>query len=267
MEANWYQSIAGIVAASIFVGAGVRRWLSDVEGPNAVPLVVYVLLSCLGLTFLAHSVMGAFHDRNIWQLLVDACTACVISVGTVSMASNVHKPLKSTAEDARTSRLLRGPGRFGRLAVTVAVLGVAASGCATRGGVAVSPEGTIALRANQLVQALRTVTAPDGPVDQLVAQKVLTPPRALQVAVTLRETFVYAEDLAKVLKVVDESRTEAERTAGLQKAQALVNAISRKLNEVTLSPETEPARRAVAAILQAASAILLTVGSIFPAVG
>lgn len=258
---NWYQSVVGIAAASIFVGGGVRQWLSDIEGPNRIPLVVYVLLSCLGLTFVAHSWMGAFPDRTVWQLLVDACTAAVGSVGTVGIVSNIRKPLASTGPVSAPS--LR------KLSVVFAISGLALAGssaCATRNGVQVSPEGTLALRANQLVQALRTVVTPAGssPVEQLVASKTITVNEALVVANVVREVMVYAQDLATVLKVVDEAQTEAERSAGLQRAAVLVENIRSGLASATLNVGTETGRKAVLNVLTIASRILQTVGSLFP---
>jgi hypothetical protein len=147
--------------------------------------------------------------------------------------------------------------------VLVAVLSI---GCANRNGVNVSPEGTAALRANQVVQALRTVITPAGasPVEQLIATKVITAEDGVKVATILRQAFVSAGDLAAVLKVADDAQSEAERHAGLLKAAVLVNAIADGLDRAALSVGTEEGRRQVADLLRLASSALLTVGSFFP---
>lgn len=93
---EWWSSMAGIVAASMACGHGVKRWLSDVEGLNAVPLVLYVAACNLVLTWTAHYVMGAFAEDDFPRLVVRGLTAAVLSVGGVSMATNVTKPLSVT---------------------------------------------------------------------------------------------------------------------------------------------------------------------------
>lgn len=138
--------------------------------------------------------------------------------------------------------------------------------CATRGGVQLSPEGTLAVRANQLVSALRSLTGPAGasPLEVLVASKTITATDAVNVATVVKESMLYAQDLATVLKVVDDARDDAERERGLARAAVLVQQISRSLSSASLRVGTEAGRKAVVQILEAASQILLTVGSLFP---
>ena len=93
---EWWSSMAGIVAASVVCGEAIKRWLSDVEGLNTVPLVVYVAACNLVLTGVAWGVMGAFPDDDPFQLLVRVVTASLVSVGGVSFASNLTKPLSAT---------------------------------------------------------------------------------------------------------------------------------------------------------------------------
>lgn len=149
-------------------------------------------------------------------------------------------------------------------ALLIAVVGI---GCATRGGVKVSPEGTAALRANQVVQALRTVITPEGasPIEQLVIAKVITVDDAIKVVTILKETFRYSGDLASVLKIADDAQNEADRHAGWVKAGVLVQAIADGIDNAVLSVGTDEGRRKVAEVLRLASSLLLTVGSVFPA--
>lgn len=93
---EWWSSMAGIVAASVVCGEAIKRWLSDVEGLNAVPLVLYVAGCNLVLTGIAWGVMGAFAEDDPWQLLVRVVTASLVSVGGVSFATNIGKPLSVT---------------------------------------------------------------------------------------------------------------------------------------------------------------------------
>lgn len=148
----------------------------------------------------------------------------------------------------------------------IALLALLASGCATRGGVQVSPEGTAALRANQVVQALRQVVTPVGssPLEQLVIAKAITREDGEKVAKALAQAFTYAGDLAAVLKIADDAQNDADRHAGLIKAAVLVNSIANGLDEAVLSVGAEDGRRKVAELLRLASSVLLTVGSLFP---
>lgn len=255
---NWYTSIAGIAAASVVAGGAVRRWLGDVQGMNSVPLVVYVVLSAIGLSAIAQYVMAVDLAPTFGQLLVQAVTGALVAIGAVGAVTNVAKPLADTVADARKYSWL----------IVVGLVGLSAAGCATRAnGVAVSPEGTAALRANQLVQALRATITPAGtsPIEQLVASKVITAQDAIGVATAIRQTFTYAEDLAAVLKVADQAKDSAERQAGLLKAATLVQAIANGLDNAKLSVVDAKARQSVADILRVASSVLLTVGSMFPA--
>lgn len=254
---NWYGSIAGIAAAAVACGGAVRSWLGDKTPWNSLPLVVYVLLSCVGLAGIAQYVMDMQLAPTFAQLLVMAGTACIVAVGGVSFVTNVVKPLSDTVDKRHMGALF--------LAVLIGLSGAA---CATRAnGVDVSPEGTAALRANQLVQALRATITPAGtsPIEQLVASKTITAQDAIGVTTAIRQTFTYAEDLAAVLKVADQAKDAGERQAGLLKAATLVQAIANGLDNAKLSVVDAKARQSVSDILRVASSVLLTVGSMFPA--
>lgn len=255
---NWYTSIAGIAAAAVVAGGVVRKWLGDVQGLNTIPLVVYVVLSAVGLAAVAQYVMHVDLAPTFGQLLVQAVTGALVAIGAVGAVTNAAKPLADTVSDARKYSWL----------FVVLLVGLSGAACATRAnGVAVSPEGTAALRANQLVQALRTTITPAGtsPVEQLVASKLITAQDGIQVATAIRQAFTYAEDLAAVLKVADQSKDAAERQQGLLKAATLVQSIANGLENAKLSVVDSKGRQAVADILRVASSVLLTVGSMFPA--
>lgn len=197
----------------------------------------------------------------VWSLWAKYKDVILLKLAA-SMPPTTVEEVKEKSKDPVVVRNLIG--MF--LVVMASFLGSAA--CATRGDVQVSPEGTLALRANQLVQTLRTLTTPPGtsPIEQLVASKTLTVSQAVEVAEGIKQSMVYAQDLATVLRVVDEAKTAAERTAGLQRASVLVQQIRTSLMHATLSIETENGRKAVMAVLDTALAVLMTVGTIFPAV-
>lgn len=255
--ANWYTSIAGIAAAAVACGGAVRAWLGDKAPWNNLPLVVYVLLSCVGLSAVAQYVMNVQLAPTFAQLLVMAGTACIVAVGGVSFATNVLKPLADTVDKGRLGVLL--------LAGVLAATSVA---CASRAdGTAVSPEGTLALRANQFVQALRVTVQPPGasPIEQLVASKVITANDGIQVASAVKVAMQGGQDLAAALQLVDNAKTASERQAGLARAAALVQSIARGLDTAKIRVLTPEGRAAVVTVLQSASSLLLTVGSLFPA--
>lgn len=95
IDLNWYQSIGGIAAAAYLAGEATKRWLWDVPGFQAVPLVVLVMAYAGLGTAIAYAVMGTL-DGNPWQLGVQALTAGVAAVGAKSVASNITKPLSTT---------------------------------------------------------------------------------------------------------------------------------------------------------------------------
>lgn len=194
-----------------------------------------------------------------WSLWEKYRSQILLALALNSPAGTTVAEVKQKAADPSEVRRLLS------VLLLVGLVGFSAA-CATRNGVQVSPEGTLALRANQLVQALRTLTVPPGssPVEQLVASKTITVNEALVVANVVKETMVYAQDLATVLKVVDEARTEAERETGLRRAAVLVENVRKSLASATLNVGTEAGRKAVLNVLLIASQILQTVGSVLP---
>lgn len=253
---NWYGSIAGIAAAAVACGGAVRAWLGDKAPWNGVPLVVYVLLSCIGLSAVAQYVMHVDLAPSFAQLLVMAGTACIVAVGGVSFVTNVVKPLADTVDKNRLGVLL-----------LVGLMAATGAACASHAdGTAVSPEGTLALRANQFVQALRATVQPPGasPIEQLVASKVITANDGIQVAGAVKVAMQGGQDLAAALALVDNAKTASERQAGLARAAVLVQSIARGLETAKISVLTPEGRAAVVTVLQTASSLLMTVGSLFP---
>lgn len=261
---DWYKSVAGIAGAAVAAGYAIRAMIGENKGfLSSIPVVVYVLLSCVGLAWVADAVMGAELADTFPQLLVLSVTAALVAVGAVGTVSNLAKPLAQTVRDAKAQG-----GTFVAL-LAIAGLAAGASACATRGGVNVSPEGQLAIRGNQVVQALRATINPAGssPVEQLVAQKLISTEEAIKVVEVIRQQLVYAQDLAAVLKVVDDAREAADRDAGLAKASKLVQQIAAGLSTANLSIVNEKGRAAVVGVLQAAASALLLVGSIWPIPG
>lgn len=155
-----------------------------------------------------------------------------------------------------------------RLFVVPLILALAlTSACAARSTGALSPEATIALRANQVVAALDALTVPAGtsPVERLIDARVITPQEGLQVAIVIREALGHARDLAYVVEAVHSSRTDAEREAGLQRASTLLHLLSTRLSQAPIAIGTVEGRQAVVDLLRVSSHLLLMVGSVFPA--
>ncbi len=219
--------------------------------------------------------------RGIWTpeeatQYVTAATLAIVALGwslwqkygsRVDFVNALRAPA-NTGEDT-VKAMPAPPVVAAKVLSLLLVVGLAftAGACAKRGGVNVSPEGTLALRGNQFVQALRTTITPEGasPIEQLVASKAITPDDAIQVVTAVRQTLVYAQDLAVLLKVADSAQTEAERSTGLVKASKIAQSASDSLAQASLSVGTEAGRRAVVSALRTASQALLLVGSVFPA--
>lgn len=102
MDPNWYQSVAGIAAASYFAGEATKRWHWLARQPVAreVPLVAYVVVYALLFTLVAHQVMHAI-EGDFWQAVVKAVTAGVAAVGARSIWSNGRKPLADSMQEPK----------------------------------------------------------------------------------------------------------------------------------------------------------------------
>lgn len=267
MDPNWFKSVVGVAGFAVIAAQFLKKTLVDVTGLNKVPLVVYVMaLAGLG-TWFAHSVLGTLpveEGSNFWVLLTTVVTAALVAVGGWEVVTNVAKPLADSNDPPGAPRNFFGTKLVLPLFL---VVGLTASACATRNGVQLSPEGTLALRGNQLVSALRSLSGPAGssPLELLVASKTITVDEAVQVATVVKDGMVIAQDLATVLKVVDEATDEVSRAKGLQRASVLVQTLHKNLTSAPLRIVSESGRKAVLGVLEASLQILLTVGSILPA--
>lgn len=106
IDLTWYQSIAGIAGAAFLAGEATKRWLWDVPGLRAVPLVLIVMAYAGGFTGVAYGVMHSL-EGDPWQLLVQAMTAGVAAVGGRSILANIAKPLETTGRRAFLDRARR----------------------------------------------------------------------------------------------------------------------------------------------------------------
>lgn len=97
IDLNWYSSIAGIAGAAFLAGEATKRWLWDVPGLRAVPLVLIVMAYAGIGTGIAYGVMHSL-EGDPWQLLVQAMTAGIAAVGGRSIVSNIAKPLGVTGQ-------------------------------------------------------------------------------------------------------------------------------------------------------------------------
>lgn len=269
MEAlDWFKSVAGVAGASVFAAQFLKKTLVEVTGFNKIPIVAYVFMLSAVFTWFAHSMLGTLvveEGSNFWVLMTTVVTSALVAVGGWEAVTNLAKPLSATSETSSVPRNFFGAKKF--TAAFLAVTLFTGTACATRGGVQLSPEGTLAVRGNQLVSTLRSLSQPPGgsPLELLVASKTITPQEAIQVAQVVQQSLVYAQDLATVLRVVDEAKDVAGREQGLQRAAVLVQQIQASLNSANLSVLTEGGRKAVLGVLAAAYQVLLTVGSLFPA--
>ncbi len=163
--------------------------------------------------------------------------------------------------------------RYPLIAAFLAIA-LALSACGPKLPPNTSLEGKLAVRGNQLVQALRatipavkglvcvsTTPQPSGPVPTCIP-----PATAVKIFEGLETAGKTSEQVADALRALDGAKTAQEQQAFQSKAMELLNTIQQTLLRVTVTPETEGARNAVVQILQTAMSILIAIGS-FGAVG
>lgn len=133
-------------------------------------------------------------------------------------------------------------------------------GCANRLPVGTSPEGVTAVKATQVIAALRAslpvlkaATCQPG-----VIPPCLAPADTDRVVTHIQTASTYAQELAVVLKAVDEAQTAALQTEGMTKARALLVSIQNSLTQAAVSPGAEDSRQKVVSILGAVMNLLLT---------
>jgi len=124
-----------------------------------------------------------------------------------------------------------------------------------------SPEGTVAARGIQVIAALRA-TLPalkQATCQPGVAQPCLAPADTDRVVGHIQTASKVAEELAVVLKAVDEAQTAALQEEGMNKARALLVSIQSSLVQASVAPALEDARQRVVTILGVVTTLLFTV--------
>jgi len=130
-----------------------------------------------------------------------------------------------------------------------------------------SLEGKLAVRGNQLVQAMRasiptvkTLTCtPQTP--QAAIPTCISPASAVKVFEGMEKAFGYSEQAADALRALDNAKTAQEQEVAKTKALQLLDLIQKTLIGVTVTPETEGARNALVQALQGVMSILIAIGS------
>ena len=156
------------------------------------------------------------------------------------------------------------------LVVVLGLLALAAfmqSGCATLPP-NTSPEGATAIRATQVVAALRAtlpgikaLTCTSATLPSALPT-CLPPAEAIRVVSRIEDAGELAGHLALALQAVDEAKDATARTEGLAKVSALVQSIQQTISLATIAPSAEPARAAVLQVLAGVTSILLTLGGL-----
>ena len=146
------------------------------------------------------------------------------------------------------------------------VVALVTLGCGAKLPPDTSPEAKIAVRATQVVAALRatlpaikslTCTAP-----ALTPPVCLSPADAIRVVTRIEQAGEHAERLATALQIVDAATDAASRATGMQRVTAILGSIQGSLAAAQIAPAAEPGRAAVVAILSSVMAILLTIGGV-----
>lgn len=130
----------------------------------------------------------------------------------------------------------------------------AAVGCATFNE-SIQTEGRIAHYATQVVRGIdETLTL----VETLVREDLLSHTDAVRAVDALRTGAVEAKRLAEVLDIVDQSRTQADRVDGLDKAQVIIRQIQRAVDDALIPVGSETARVRLQAVLSTITTVLFT---------
>jgi hypothetical protein len=93
---QWYTSISGIGAATIFGVSMAKRALGRIEWFNRVPTWIYAVVIAFILTVLAVVVLGTL-PGNVWQLAWQTVFNAAIASGVYEWMQNPVKPLGASA--------------------------------------------------------------------------------------------------------------------------------------------------------------------------
>lgn len=126
-----------------------------------------------------------------------------------------------------------------------------------------SVEAKVAIRANQLVAAL-DATIPE--VKKYVCQPSVPQPclakgDADKVFAVLEVAGKTGQQLATVLSAVDDAKTATERTAGMEKARALLASISSSLQTALVQPEHAAVRSQLLTTFSNATQLLFAISA------
>lgn len=153
-------------------------------------------------------------------------------------------------------------GKYPLLTGSVCLLLVV--GCATRLPPDASPEAKLAVRGDQVVQALRGVLPALKPHVCTSATPVgapcVEPADALRVARVVEGAFAAAGQLAQALALVDAAKDASERESGLKRAREFVHSIQQQLSQAQVAPGREEARLLVVQLLSAVTNLLFAIG-------
>lgn len=253
---------AGISVATIAVVHYLKGKLADVRFLSAVWVPAYVIAVAGVLTWISHSVLH-WVEGDLLQVLATVVIQALAASGALGWTKSVGTSLgeSGTAVQARVTK------DFDRLTAILLAVALAASlsACGPKLPPNTSPEAQIAVRGTQVMAGLRAtlpgikalVCPPGAP-----GPTCLRPADADRVVVQIERAAGYAEDLAKVLKAVDEAKTAAERQAGLGKVGAILTSIQGSLSAAQIAPEGEAARMAIVGLLGTVTEILFTVGGV-----
>ncbi len=125
-----------------------------------------------------------------------------------------------------------------------------------------SPEGQTAVYGRQVVAAASQ--AANG-IDQLITSGQITNEQGVAVLTVIRHIGTEADRLGSVLLLVDAAKTEAERTAGLTQAAAIVKTIQKAVTQAVIPLGTEEGRRKVSVVMEVVANALVDLALKLPA--
>jgi hypothetical protein len=101
MEAEWYGSITGIVAATIFLVSLCKRALGNVDLFRKMPTWLYAVVIAVSLTafcvYVIETMTGSF-----WNLAWQAVSNAAVSSGIYEWVKHIDKPLEASARSSQS---------------------------------------------------------------------------------------------------------------------------------------------------------------------
>lgn len=150
-----------------------------------------------------------------------------------------------------------------RKLIVVVMLAIVAA-CGPKLPPGTSPEATMAVRATQVVAALRA-TLPQIKANVCVEgsdpRVCIKPADAIKVVNHVENAGGYAEQLGQALAIVDSAKTVTEQTAGMEKARTLLTHIQGLLTQASVAPENEGARNAVVTLMGTVTTLLFSIST------